>query len=73
MPDLTITLTTEQATRARAVIGIKLRLTDGNGEARPATLIESKNYVASLLKNIVQSTEVKQQADAIVPAAFDTT
>ncbi len=73
MPTLSITLTTDQATRAQAAIGKVLGLTNGGGAPRPATLAEAKAYVIDRLRALVLQQEKDTQVRATPDTPFDPT
>jgi len=64
---MTITTTAAQAVRVAAAVGEELRLD------RPATAEECRQYVITILRNIVLTSEKKIAVAALVPSTFDPT
>lgn len=72
MPSVTITASVQAGNRVLAALGKVMRLVDGNGAARDATLNEYADWLRSDTKRMVLDQE-RQDALASLPAPVDFT
>ena len=70
MPDITISLTAPQATRVGAALGAAMRLVDGNGDPRSATLDEARDFLRQQMIDVVRAQERRAAEKAISDQAF---
>ena len=70
MPDITITLTTNQASRTLDAVGKVLDLKDENLQPRPATTNEARAWLLQTIKNTVQDQERAAAVAMVVTDPF---
>jgi len=69
MPTLTINFSNAVALRIQDALEEGLRLEDGNGDRRPATMNDLKDYVVADVKQFVRTAEkriARRAAEAVV-------
>lgn len=69
MPQLILNYTAPVANRIVDALGDEQRLVDGNGVPRSATAQEVKDFLADVLKRLVQGNELKRSLSQVAQPA----